>query len=109
MKALVASAIALCAMSIASAQDGLRLPEGHRAYTIRTAKSDLSDFVLPGKRVDVIQKEPKEVMLVKDVLVVAVDEVQGSDPTVTIAVRPEDANRLAIAKGKLSVRLRARK
>jgi len=109
MKLLAPSAIVLCAVSIASAQDAFRLPEGHRAYAIRVAKADLGDLVLPGKRVDVIQKEARAIVLVKDVLVVAVDEVQGSDPTVTVAVRPEDANRLAKARGKLSVQLRAAK
>src|SRR5262245_36859134 len=101
--------LVLVTADFAAAQDALLIPEGHRAFALRVPKQHV-ESVLPGVRVDVLHKEGKNAtVVVKNVLVLAVDQIEGMDPTVTVAVRPDDAKRLAVAKGKLSVQLRAPK
>ncbi len=106
---LLTLTLSLITADFAAGQGALLIPEGHRAYALRVQKQQV-ESVSPGARVDVIHAEGKNAaVLAKSVLVLAVDQIEGMDPTVTVAVRPEDAIRLAKAKGKLSVRLRVQK
>jgi len=99
------------------------LPDGQRAMTIRVSpETSVAGFALPGSRVDLIGTitGPKgdltaETMM-QNMLVLAVDTtydrtdkttVVGS--TVTFAVTPQEANRLAVATQATNLRLVLRK
>lgn len=99
------------------------IPPGMRAVTIQV-RSDtvVGGFVLPRSRVDVIsttrtENGPLARTMLQDVLVLAVDMVHMRDPdkqamsssTVTLQVKPDDAERLALAAqlGELRLVLRS--
>jgi Flp pilus assembly protein CpaB len=96
---------------------------GERAVAIRVnAEKSVAGFVLPGSRVDVVAtvntenvgKESK--IILQNMLVLAVDTKDAKDPdqrsilgqTVTLAAKPEEAQRLALAStlGELQLILR---
>jgi pilus assembly protein CpaB len=93
------------------------LPPGHRAIAIKT---NAYAVVLPGKRVDVVcitkaEKEPVTKTILENVLVLAVDarfENDARSPmpvqTVTLAVTPENAQKLASAASVGELRLHPR-
>jgi Flp pilus assembly protein CpaB len=101
----------------------LLMEKGQRAIALRvTAESVAGGFVLPGSRVDIVStvqrgSEPVSQTIMQDVLVLAVDANFIKDPeirnqvgtTVTLAVNPEDAQKLALAGslGELRLTLRA--
>jgi pilus assembly protein CpaB len=106
--------------------DGLAaaLRPGSRAVAIKvTAESQVSGFVLPGSHVDVTcvlrggnGTEPEVKTFLQDMLVLAVDTVNGKPDdrqaiigsTVTLAVRPEEAQRLFLAQSLGDLRLMLR-
>jgi pilus assembly protein CpaB len=100
------------------------LPPGTRAVAIKVNPESLAGgFVLPKTRVDVLftlRGGPTEALtkvILQDMLVLAVDMVSQRDPqqptmlgnTVTLAAKPEEASRLALAGqlGELRLTLRA--
>jgi Flp pilus assembly protein CpaB len=94
------------------------IPEGYRAYSIKVDVTQGGAFIEPGKRVDVIhvvkvEGKNKASIIVSDRLVIAVDTFQKDkktvDVTVTLAVKPEDALKLAAAQkdGTLRIAVRA--
>jgi Flp pilus assembly protein CpaB len=108
----LAVTITLCVLSGARAEDkpGLVLPAGHRAFTLKVPTDNVADgFILPGHRVAILlfpckkDREPQVLVVLQDVLVVAVDkparkgEEKVPEPTITVAVMPEEARRLAEA------------
>ncbi len=98
------------------------LPQGMRATALRVNPESLAGgFVLPGSRVDVVHTsndgEAVSQIILQDMLVLAVDLQSNFDPekqptmlgsTVTLAITPEDATRLALAGrlGELRLLLR---
>src|SRR5579884_110475 len=95
------------------------IPPGMRAVTIQV-RSDtvVGGFVLPRSRVDVISTTRTETgplarIMLQDVLVLAVDTVHVRDgdkqtiaaSTVTLQVKPDDAERLALASSLGELRL----
>jgi pilus assembly protein CpaB len=106
--------------------DGLaaRLPPGMRAVGLRVNPESIAGgFVLPNSRVDVlltvkVGEGGNALTILQDILVLAVDMKDSRDPTsdprtmlgqtVTLAVRPEEAEvlRLAGGVGELSLMLR---
>jgi pilus assembly protein CpaB len=101
----------------------LLMEKGQRAIALRVnAESVAGGFVLPGSRVDVVStvtrgSEPVTQTIMQDVLVLAVDGNFTKDPernyilgtTVTLAVSPDDAQKLSLAGslGELRLTLRA--
>ena len=100
------------------------IPPGMRALTVSVnTYSGVSGFILPGTRVDVLvtvpsaskKEESSTKIILEDVQVLAVDQTferEGDDPvivqSVTLLVKPEEAEKLALAstEGKLSLILR---
>jgi Flp pilus assembly protein CpaB len=93
------------------------IPEGHRAFSIKLNPAQGGGFIQPGNRVDVIHVvkvdgKNKASVIVSDVLVLAVETVQKEkniDATITLAVKIDDAVKLAAAEtdGRLRLALRA--
>jgi pilus assembly protein CpaB len=100
------------------------LPTGTRAVAIKVNPESLvGGFVLPRSRVDVMftsrggAADAQTKVLLQDMLVLAVDQSSQRDPneptklgnTVTLAAKPEEAQRLALAStlGELRLTLRA--
>jgi pilus assembly protein CpaB len=100
-------------------------PPGHTCFAIKaSAESTAGGFVLPNSRVDVIMAEDldngrkKTRTVMENVLVMAVDLVKNapagdknaqnvaSPNTVTLAVKPEDANRLTLWQDRQGKMLR---
>jgi pilus assembly protein CpaB len=122
MRSLALLGLLVAAMICAAADTpGLTLPAGHRAFAFKAQADDVaSGFILPGSRVDivhVVRPKPDEArakMLLENVLVVAVDQVgarpgeKSPPPTLTVAVKPEQALKLAeaVKTGDLRVLLR---
>jgi pilus assembly protein CpaB len=124
MRILAVVAVAVFGLSGARAEDkpGLVLPKGHRAFALKVPTDNVAHgFILPGHRVDIVlvpckkDGEPQAVVVLQDVLVVAVDqparkgEEKPPEPTITVAVMPEEALRLAEAaeRGTFRVTLRS--
>ncbi len=97
-----------------------QLPQGTRAVSIKvTAESSASGFILPGSHVDVVAttrgsaKEAKSQIILQDMLVLAVDTQAQRDPntqaivgnTVTLAAKPEEAQKLTLAGALGELRL----
>jgi pilus assembly protein CpaB len=97
------------------------LPQGTHAVAIKVnAESLVGGFVLPGSHVDVISttrgQEAQSQIILQDMLVLAVDANAVRDPntqnilgsTVTLAAKPEEATKLALASalGELKLTLR---
>ncbi len=114
--------LALAASAPAAAPPGPRfvLPEGHRAVALKiNTDPAVGGFVLPGSRVDVFCTERTRTgttsrVILEDVLVVAVETTAPRDRpvlgiTVTLAARPADVTKLALAAsaGELRLVLRA--
>jgi pilus assembly protein CpaB len=111
---------------ISKEMEGLagKVPRGMRAFAIRvTAETLAGGFVLPGSKVDVVwtfrtnNNESGSLTILQDMLVLAVDTQAARNPdnpqtilgaTVTLAVKPEEAQKMALAKnnGELSLALR---
>jgi pilus assembly protein CpaB len=100
------------------------LPHGTRAVAIKVNPESLvGGFVLPKTRVDVLftsrggAAEAQSKVILQDMLVLAVDQTKDRDPneptklgnTVTLATKPDEAQRLALAQqlGELRLTLRA--
>jgi pilus assembly protein CpaB len=105
------------------AETGPKLEKGQRAVAIRVDQEKTAGgFVMPNRRVDIIlterdqQGNPISKTLMTNMLVLAVDQLLGPEEgksskiptTVTLAVTPRQAERLAAAreKGQLSLALR---
>jgi pilus assembly protein CpaB len=100
----------------------LLMEKGQRAIALRvSAESSAAGFVLPGSRVDIVStvqrgSEPTSQIIMQDVLVLAVDGnfIKSSEnthmlgTTVTLAVTPEDGQRLALASSMGELRLTLR-
>jgi RNA polymerase sigma factor (sigma-70 family) len=97
------------------------LQPGERAIAIRvTAEAGVSGFVLPGSRVDVIcttrGTETTSKVILQNLRVLAVDQMvkeKADQPgpaasTVTLAAKPEEATRLALASSLGELRLALR-
>jgi pilus assembly protein CpaB len=99
------------------------IPKGMRAYAIEVSEqTGVSGFILPGHRVDVIHFEPSErkeahgQAILQNVLVLAAGQVftrpeerSIQSRTVTLALKPEEVEIVAAARGKggmLSLSLR---
>lgn len=100
------------------------IPQGYRALTVNVdSYTGVSGFILPNARVDVLVTVPstsrreysKTKIILEDIKVLAVDQTyerKGDDPVivqnVTLLVKPEDAEKLALAcsEGKLQLSLR---
>jgi pilus assembly protein CpaB len=111
---------------ISKDQEGLsvKVPPGMRAVAVRVTADVLAGgFVLPNSRVDVMwtyrttTNEVGALTILQDVLVLAVDTTSARNPespqtilgaTVTVAVRPEDAQRLSLAADNGQLRLALR-
>lgn len=105
-------------------QDGLpsMLPTGYRAVAIRVSPESLAGgFVLPGTRVDILATTREGITrtrtILQDMLVLAVDMQSTRDPekgnamlgnTVTIAAKPDEAQRLALGANIADLRLSLR-
>lgn len=98
------------------------LPKGMRAIAIKVnIDTIVAGFVLPNSRVDILQtvrhdKDSFTQTILQNMLVLAVDQLPNRDPdkqtilgnTVTLAVTPEDAQKLRVAQacGDLTLVLR---
>jgi pilus assembly protein CpaB len=98
------------------------IPPGMRAFAVEvTEQSGVSGFILPGHHVDVLRYEetekraPRGEPILQNVLVLAAgqtftrkDEHTVQSRTVTLALTPEEVNRVVAARGKgvLSLSLR---
>ena len=100
------------------------IEDGYRATAIRiNVASSVSGFILPGDRVDVLltfkpnksQKNNITNIILQDVRVLAIDQISDESQggaiigtTASLEVKPEDAQKLALASdaGKLSLILR---
>jgi pilus assembly protein CpaB len=119
----LAVTITLCVLGGARAEDkpGLVLPKGQQAFALKVRTDDVArGFILPGSRVDIVlvlrtnDGAAEAVVVYQRALVVAVDQPvrkEGEklpEPTITVAVKPEEAARLAEAakKGTFRVLLR---
>jgi Flp pilus assembly protein CpaB len=101
-----------------------KVPPGMRAMAFRvTADTVAGGFVLPNSKVDVVwtfrttNNESGTLTILQDMLVLAVDTQATRNPdspqtilgaTVTLAVKPEDAQRLALATNNGELRLALR-
>jgi pilus assembly protein CpaB len=107
---------------ISADQEGLsaKLPPGMRALAVRvTAETLAGGFVLPGSKVDVLwtfrsNNEVGSLTILQDMLVLAVDTTATRNPenpatilgaTVTLAVKPEEAEKVALATNNGEIRL----
>jgi pilus assembly protein CpaB len=96
------------------------LPPGTRAVAIKVNPESLvGGFVLPKTRVDILftlrggPTEAQTKLLLQDMLVLAVDQTKERDPstqtqlanTVTLAAKPQEAERLALASSLGELRL----
>jgi pilus assembly protein CpaB len=103
--------------------DGLamQLPPGYRALAIRVTPESLAGgFVIPGSRVDVIatlrEGRTRTRTIMQNMLVLAIDMASNRNPdstamlgsTATLAVRPEEAQRLHLASALGDLRLALR-
>lgn len=103
---------------------GVKLPKGMRAMTIKvTIDTLVGGFVLPNSRVDVVHtvrrddKDSYAQIILQNMLVLAVGAVDVRDPekkhivdsTVTLAVTPDEAQKLSLAQtmGELRLMLKA--
>src|SRR5207302_1397951 len=99
--------------------DLIWLPKGLRAYSFNVEVDAVAGFNLPGSRVDIVadmeQPDGKEAIakvILEDRLLLAVDFRKKEQLlTVTLAVTPEQAKKLALAgqRAKLRVLLRLQK
>lgn len=103
------SAEQFCTPKDLSDNAGPDLIPGQRAVAIRINPAKDAAGLLPGKRVDVLYTEqvkgkPVARIVVQDVLILAVDTILSKPPpefvTVTIAISPEQAVKLAEVWGK---------
>ena len=99
----------------------LRIPQGLRAFTVRVNEAvGVGGFLMPGARVDVVLTTTSSgqngmrmaKIILEDIRVLAVGqtiEQKDNNPvsvgTVTLAVTPEDAERLALASNDGSIHL----
>ncbi len=111
---------------ISKEMEGLsvKVPKDMRAFATRvTAESLAGGFVLPGSKVDVVwtfrtpTSEVGSLTILQDMLVLAVDTQSARNPenpqtilgtTVTLAVKPEEAQKLALAANNGELRLALR-
>src|SRR5262249_29246805 len=111
---------------ISKEMEGLavKVPPGMRAVAVRvTAEVIVGGFILPGSRVDVLwtyrttNSHVGALTILQNQLVLAVDTTAARNPespqtilgaTVTLAVKPEDAQKLSLAavNGELKLSLR---
>jgi len=107
-------------LEIGTDQFSQSIPPGHRAMSIRVnQESGNAGFVLPLTRVDVVYTQrggeagDSSITLLQDMLVPAADMETSRSPdqpakvsqTVTLAVKPEEAQKLALAAARGDLRL----
>jgi pilus assembly protein CpaB len=99
-----------------------RIPDGMLAMSLKVSPEiGVSGFIQPGNRVDVIttvkvqRREPMTKLVLQNILVLAVgheidekDDKPEEAPTVTLAVTPEQAEKLAASKSEGSIVLALR-